>query len=333
MATKWGIVSAGKISHDFVNAVRSMQNDDNVFVAVAAREISSAERFASLHNIPKAYGSYNTLAKDPDIDVAYIGCITSQHFPVAKLMLENGKNVLVEKPMTLNAKQTKELIQIAQARNLFLMEAIWSRFLPSYKFLMELIRDGTIGDVVHIHASLGIPLIDRERIVKKQYGGGTILDLGIYPLNAVSMIYDEKPVEIASVGHLNEDGVDLAMSSSLKYSKNRTATVTTSGITELPNELVITGTRGRIKVPNSMYAPEEILVSPDEKQHKFSLPSTLLPGNFPNSSGLRYEAVEVTECLKKGKLESSIMPLKDSLMLAEIMDEIRKQIGVAYDED
>jgi len=332
MSTKWGVASAGKICHDFVTAVQSIPEKEHEFVAIAARNLSSAQEFASNHDIPKAYGSYAELAKDPNVEVVYVGTINSCHFDIGKIMLESGKHVLMEKPMTLNAKQTKTLIEIARKHKLFLMEAVWSRFLPAYKTFQKLIKNGSIGEVVHVNANFGVPIKEVERIRNKDIGGGTILDLGIYNLNAVTMVYGgDKPEKIAAIGHLNIEGADIAMSSSLKYSKNRTASVTTSAMAEFPNELVIIGTKGHIKVPSPFWCPTSI--ETNDKKYEFPLPDTIRPCNFVNSSGLRFEAMEVRDCIKKGNLESSVMPLKDSETLAEIMDEIRHQLGFYFDED
>ncbi|KAF8797317.1 Trans-1 like protein [Argiope bruennichi] len=250
MATKWGVVSAGKICHDFVTAVQSIpEGGQHEFVAIAARSLASAKEFASNHNIPKAYGSYEELAKDPDVEVVYIGTVASHHFAVGKLMLENGKHVLMEKPFALNLKQAKMLIEIARRENRFLMEAVWSRFFPAYKLLMELIEKGTIGDVVHVNVKFG---------------------------------------------------VDITMNSSLLYSNNRTANIASNALAEFPNDLVITGTKGHIRIPNPFWCPTTVIT--DENKYEFPLPETINPCNFTNSSGLRFEAMEVRECLKKGAL-------------------------------
>ncbi|XP_055947268.1 trans-1,2-dihydrobenzene-1,2-diol dehydrogenase-like isoform X3 [Argiope bruennichi] len=333
MATKWGVVSAGKICHDFVTAVQSIpEGGQHEFVAIAARSLASAKEFASNHNIPKAYGSYEELAKDPDVEVVYIGTVASHHFAVGKLMLENGKHVLMEKPFALNLKQAKMLIEIARRENRFLMEAVWSRFFPAYKLLMELIEKGTIGDVVHVNVKFGLPLLSVQRVMSKAVGGGTILDLGIYTINAVTMIYKgEKPKKIAAVGHLNDDGVDITMNSSLLYSNNRTANIASNALAEFPNDLVITGTKGHIRIPNPFWCPTTVIT--DENKYEFPLPETINPCNFTNSSGLRFEAMEVRECLKKGALESEIMPLMDTEIMTAISDEIRHQLGVVYDVD
>ncbi|XP_042900272.1 trans-1,2-dihydrobenzene-1,2-diol dehydrogenase-like [Parasteatoda tepidariorum] len=332
MTTNWGIVSASEITHDFVTAVQSIPEGGHNFVAVAARNLSAAEEFATNHHISKAYGSYEELANDSEIEIVYIGTITAHHYNVGKLMLEKGKHVLMEKPMTMNAKQTKALIGIAKREKRFLMEAIWSRFFPANKCLMELIKDEDIGDVVHVNVNMGLPFFERNRLMKKDMGRGTILDIGVYALNAVTTIYDgEKPSKIAAVGHLNEDGVDIAMNSSLLYSKNRTANVTTNAITQFPCDLVVIGTEGIIRVPNPFWCPT--VVQTETETYEFPLPNTIRPCIYINSSGLRFEATHVRECIQKGMLESPVMTHKDSEILAEIMDEIRHQLGYYFEED
>lgn len=332
MATRWGIVSAGKISHDFVSAVRSLPEEEHKFVAVAARNLDNAKEFASLHNIPKAYGSYEDLAKDDSVEVVYVGTVNSHHFSIGKMMLEAKKHVLMEKPMTLNLKQTKELINIAKKNNCFLMEAMWSRFLPVYKQLSEELSKKTIGDVLHVSANFGIPASHIERLTKKSLGGGTVLDLGIYTINAACVVYqDEKLQKIAAVGHCNEDGVDLGISASLLYDNGCMATIVTSCLGKLPCDLIVSGTKGQLKIPDNFWCGTK-LITPN-KTYEFVLPDTAVPCNFTNSSGLRYEAMEVRECLKKGLLESPTMKHSDSELLASIMDEIRRQVGVVYPED
>lgn len=158
MALNWGIVSVGFISHDFVNALQTLDSNDHKVVAVAARDLSRAQEFADRFNIPKAYSDYLQLAKDQNVEVVYIGTINLQHFNVARLMLEHGKHVLVEKPLCMNEKQAKELIDYAKEKNLFLMEAIWSRCFPSYKFLGELVGSGKLGEIKAIDIEFGVQI-------------------------------------------------------------------------------------------------------------------------------------------------------------------------------
>ncbi|XP_076366843.1 trans-1,2-dihydrobenzene-1,2-diol dehydrogenase-like isoform X2 [Tachypleus tridentatus] len=332
MATKWGIVSAGKISHDFACVLRSLSPLEHKIIAVAARKLEDAQKFAEQHEIPKAFGSYAELATNPDVDVVYVGTVTSHHFPVGRLMLEAGKHVLMEKPMCMNVKETKELIKLAKEKQLFLMEALWSRFLPTYRKLMSELAKQTIGDVYYINSTSGMNSEAVARINKKELGGGVTLDLGIYTLNSVLMVYgSEKPLQIEAVGHLNSDGVDENVAAVLKFSKGRLATISYTSKAQLPCELEVVGTKGTLKLPFPMWCGN-ILITPDTK-YDFLLPPTVGVCNFINSSGLRYEADCVRECLQKGLLECPKMSHADSELLATLMEEIRKQLGVTYPSD
>lgn len=164
MALKWGIASAGKISHDFVNALGTLSITDHIVVAVAARDLNRAEEFAKLHDIEKHYGTYEELANDSNVEIVYIGVLNPQHFPVAMLMLENGKHVLCEKPLCMNGKEVRKLTSYAEEKKLFLMEGIWSRFFPSYQYLREQIDNGILGEIKEVHVSLGFPIEDVDRL-------------------------------------------------------------------------------------------------------------------------------------------------------------------------
>lgn len=162
MTLRWGIVSAGKISHDFVTALGTLTEHHRV-VAIAARDFNRAKDFATLHEIEKFYGNYDELANDSDVEVVYIGNLNPHHFAVAMLMLENGKHVLCEKPLCMNEKEVRRLVTVAEKKKLFLMEAIKSRFYPSYRYLQEQIESGTLGEILEVHVTLGsqISQIDR----------------------------------------------------------------------------------------------------------------------------------------------------------------------------
>lgn len=164
MALRWGIASAGKISSDFVNAVSTLSDNDHQVVAVAARDLNRSQEFAEKYGIAKAYDAYEKLAKDPDVEVVYIGTLNPQHFEVAQLMLEHGKHVLVEKPLCMNEKQAKKLIAYAERKKLFLMEAIWSRFFPSYQYLQKQIRNGMLGDIKSVQIDFGFPIEHVDRL-------------------------------------------------------------------------------------------------------------------------------------------------------------------------
>lgn len=164
MALRWGIAAAGKISWDFVNALGTLSDNDHHVVAVAARDLGRAQEFAGKFDIPKAYDGYLKLAQDPDVEVVYIGVLNPQHFEVAYLMLEHGKHVLVEKPLCMNEKQAKKLIAYAERKKLFLMEAIWSRFFPSYQYLQKQIQSGNLGEIKSLDVHFGFPIEHVDRL-------------------------------------------------------------------------------------------------------------------------------------------------------------------------
>lgn len=165
MALKWGIAAAGKISHDFVNAIVStLSEDEHLVVAVAARDLSRAEEFAKRFDIATAHGSYLELANDKTVDIVYVGTLNPQHFEVAMMMLEHGKHLLVEKPLCMNEKQAKQLIAYAERKKLFLMEAVWTRFFPSYQYVRKQIQNGTLGEIQSAEAEFGFDLTAVDRL-------------------------------------------------------------------------------------------------------------------------------------------------------------------------
>ncbi|KAM9347752.1 trans-1,2-dihydrobenzene-1,2-diol dehydrogenase-like [Symphorus nematophorus] len=332
MATRWGICSAGKISHDFCVALRTLTPKDHQIVAVAARDLQHAEEFAKKHNIPRAYGSYDELAKDPDIDVVYVGTIHPHHLTTGKLFMNAKKNVLIEKPLAMNSRETQELITAARDNSVFLMEAIWTRFFPVSLEVRRALGQGELGNVQFVRADLGAPLTHVPRLAEKKLGGGALLDLGIYCLQFVFMVFNgERPESIQATGERIDTGVDGTVVLVLKFSENRLAVCTCSITMMLACDAVITGTKGTIKVPHHMWCPTALEVNGKEMQ--FPLPEADMQLNFTNSTGLRYEAEEVRQCLLKGLKESPGMPWAHTSLIAEVIDEARRQLGVTYDQD
>jgi dihydrodiol dehydrogenase / D-xylose 1-dehydrogenase (NADP) len=305
--------------------------EEHQLVAIGARNLESAKAFAKTHSIQKAYGSYEELVKDPDVDVIYIGTIHPHHLSSAKLALDHGKAVLCEKPLCMNVKETKELLEYAQGKKLFLMEAIWSRFFPAYRRLKEELDKGTIGEVLQVVASFGQKIDEIDRLRMKTLGGGTVLDLGVYCVQFASLIFGESPEKIVAGGYQNEEGIDLSTSSTLIYSGGRTATLITNSRVVLPCDAIAVGTKGILKLPNPMWCPDK-LETPNETL-EFPLPVTDKSTNFCNSQGLSYQCQEVRRCLLNGLTESPILSHDETLRIAEIMEAIRKQVGVVYPQD
>ncbi|KAK7080300.1 hypothetical protein SK128_016097 [Halocaridina rubra] len=331
MATRWGIAGSGLISSDFVMAVKALGHDHKL-VAIAARSLENAQKFAKTHGIEKAYGSYEELAKDPNVEVVYVGVIHPYHIYVAKMMIEAGKAVLCEKPLCMNVKETNELIDLARHKKIFLMEAIWSRYFPVYKEMKKRIDSGEVGEVVQVISTFGQCIDHVNRAIKKDLGGGATLDIGVYCVQFASLIMGgEKPLKVIGGGHLNSDGIDETTSVTVVYSNGRVATLMCSLRCTLPCEGIVVGTKGTLKVNYPMWCPES-LESPSGK-YESPLPKSGQKFNFVNSQGLMYEAQEVRMCLKKGLLESPSLPLDETLIIAEIMETMRKQVGVIYSQD
>lgn len=246
-------------------------------------------------------------------------------------MLEHGKHLLIEKPLTMSLMSTTQLIGLARAKNLFLMEAMWSRFLPAYLFLSDQLNKKTVGDVFDVNTTFGIPIAEVDRIGKHELGGGVTYDIGVYAINAVLIAYnDERPLQVKAVGHLNREKVDESVSASMTFSNGKTASVSVHSRVKLPCETVITGTKGYIKLTAPMWCTDTVIVGLNDQEpvvHKFPFPETVVPCVYDNSSGLRYQAMEVRKCILEGKIESERMSHEVSKINATLVEELRNQVG------
>jgi dihydrodiol dehydrogenase / D-xylose 1-dehydrogenase (NADP) len=332
MALRWGIVSSGKICHDMVVCLQSLDQEEHRVVANAARSRSSAEKFAAAHNIQKFYGSYQELANDPDVDIAYIGTINPHHITVTKAMLQAGKHVLCEKPLGMNVREVKEMISLAREKKLFLMEAIWSRCFPAYDKIRELISAGTIGDVLHVLVQFGEEIDKVDRVSQKELGGGALLDIGIYTLQFISLSFNgQTPTKIVATGQLNDSGVDESVSSTFLYKRGGIAHSFITTRAKLGNEAKIIGTKGSLTLAEPFWCSTRL--DTPTGTIEFPLPKVTGQVNFENSEGLCYEATEVRRCIQQGLLECPLLPHSESLLIATMMDEIRKLVGVEYPQD
>lgn len=319
---RWGILSTGFIASKFADGLQHV--DDAVLQAVASRTRQSADEFGEKYNVPQRYGSYQEVADDPDIDVVYIGTPHPFHKENTLMCLEAGKSVLCEKPIAINAEEAREMVELARSKNLFLMEAMWTRYLPFFKKLEELLQSGAIGELQMIQAEFAqvAEKDPKNRFFNPELGGGALLDLGIYPL-ALSTYFLGKPDEIQSHGVIGETGVDEKLAVSLKSSEGKMASVVTSLVTDAPVEAIFLGSEGYIRIHGLWFMSEKLSVGGKDKSDEvIEVP---MEGN-----GYNYEAEEVNRCLKEGKLESERMPLDESLMLMGMMDHIRSQIGLQY---
>ncbi|XP_041975557.1 trans-1,2-dihydrobenzene-1,2-diol dehydrogenase-like [Aricia agestis] len=323
---KWGIAGDGMITHDFLTALGTLPPDQHKVVAIAGKDLDRVQRLATLHNIGTAYEGFEALARDTNIDIVFVSVLNLQHFEIAKLMLENGKHVLCEKPMGMTYKQTRVLVDLARQKKLFLLEGMWSRFFPAYDALDKHIAMGGLGEVYHINIQFGVEINDIERNLMKDLGGGAVLDLGIYMLQLLQFIYKDPPTDIMCTGHLSKTGVDESISCALKYKNGRTATIAAHTRATMTNRADIVGTKGTVAL-EYFWCPTALHLSAANST-EWSLPRGRHRFHFHNSAGLAYQIQECHDCLSKGLLESPKMTLDESIVLAKLTDTMRAQVGV-----
>ncbi|MEV6440940.1 Gfo/Idh/MocA family oxidoreductase [Amycolatopsis sp. NPDC051716] len=309
---RWGIMGTGGIAGAFARDLRLTES--GVVAAVGSRSAGSAEKFADELGIPTRHGSYEALANDPDVDVVYVATPHPMHHANARLALEAGKPVLVEKPFTMNAVEARDLVDLARARNLFLMEAMWTRFLPHVRHIRELVP--RLGDVVTVAADHGQWFAEDPafRLFAPELGGGALLDLGIYPVSFASMVLGP-PERVAAMATPAFTGVDAQTSMLFGYASGAQAVLTCTLSAVSPTTATIVGTDARIEVDGPFYAPASFTVIPREgERSRFEY--------VDEGLGLRHEADEVALRLAAGEIESPLMPLDETVSIMTTMDEV-----------
>lgn len=322
---KTAILGAGNIAKSMAAALRGLQKrGENVEpYAVGARELSRAEAFAREQGFEKAYGSYEELVSDPEIDLVYVATPHSMHCEHMRLALEHGKNVLCEKAFTMNAGQAEEVIALAEKKGLLLAEAIWPRYMPSRQMILDLIDSGAIGTVTSLSANLGYPLTHVERLVRPELCGGALLDLGVYPLNFACMAFPGEIRDVASACVKWETGVDAQNSFTLTFEDGRMAVLYSSMLVQSDRLGVINGDKGYMEVQN-INNPEEIRIFDLQRNCIRTIP---VPEQI---NGYEYEVLACREALEKGWTECPQMPHAETLRMMKVMDGLRKSWGVIY---
>jgi predicted dehydrogenase len=323
---KWGIISTGHISRKFATALALLPNAE--LVAVASRDLETAEQFAQEFNVRKAYANYEELAYDPDIDVVYIGTPHTFHFENSVMCMRKGKAVLCEKAFAINAAEAKEMVRVAREENVFLMEAMITRHVPLMQKVLAWLNDGRIGEPRMVRASRCArgEFKPGVRQINPELGGGALLDVGVYVISFASMIFRKPPVEVVGLGHIGEWGSDEQGVVILKYDKGEMADLSFALRTAAVNEAYIFGTMGYIKLDDVFALPAKATLVIDKKE--VEVIEEPIIGN-----GLNYEAAEVMRCLKLGLKESPDMPLDESVRIMEVMDQIRQPWGLVYSND
>ena len=311
---KLGILGAGGIASTMAKTVAGMKGVEAY--AVAARDLERARVFAQKYEVKKAYGSYEEMLADDEVELVYIATPHSHHYLHAKMCLEAGKNVLCEKAFTVNAEQAQKLFDLAKEKKLLITEAIWTRYMPSRKMINDIIESGVIGEVTAVTANLSYTVSHVERIRKPELAGGALLDVGVYPINFASMVLGDKVKDVKATA-IFQNGVDILDSIAMVFEGDRMATIQ-CGAREISDRMgSIFGTRGYMQVQN-INNPEKITVF--DTEHK-EVASYVVPEQI---SGYEYEVESCMEAIQEGKLECPEMPHAETIRIMKIMDDIRK---------
>ena len=328
MKIRWGILACGRIAKKFAADLNML--DDAELIAVASRDKQRAIDFSKEFPAKYAFGSYQELVENPEVDVIYIASPHAQHHEHTLLCLNHGKAVLCEKAFAINSRQASEMIELARKKNIFLMEALWSRFLPHYLKVKEMISEGMIGEVKGVLANFGFKPVDPvpDRLFNPTLGGGALLDIGIYPVFFAQSLLG-KPDKILASMDLAKTGVDEQSAIIFQYKSGKTASLFSTLASNLETDADIFGTKGRIRLTSRFYEPSAtIQYYPDRVDSR-----QLVSLERQNGWGYQHEIRHVNECLQKGLTESPMHSLNDTLALMQTLDAIRSQMGLKYEVD
>lgn len=319
---RWGILAPGRIAHRFAQALEEV--DGARLHAVASQSPERGQAFALRYGASVHYDSYEALARDPEVDAVYIASPHRFHQAQARLCLEAGKPVLLEKPFTVNASQAADLIALAQTKNLFLMEALWSRFLPVHRKVRDWLEEGAIG-TIHLISSTFCFQAEwdpSDRKFNHELAGGALLDLGVYNVSLSQWVTGENPSTVGALARLGETGVDELTAVTLVYPRNTVSQFTCGFLFDAVNDLLIYGTRAYIRIQPKFWESTRATLVVDGKETVAALPF--------RRNGFEYQIEEAMSCIRNGRRESEGMPLASTLANMETMDEIRRQIGLKY---
>lgn len=321
---RWGILSTGNMAQKLAHDIGTM--DDAMVMAVGSRSQANADAFAREFGVPHAHGTYDAVIRDPDVDIVYVATPNHMHYQNTMACLRAGKPVLCEKPFALNARQAQEMIDYAERNNLFLMEALWSRFIPAHRRLYDLVWTGALGDVRLVNVEFGFraQFDPTSRLFDPALGGGALLDIGIYALALVVKLLGT-PDRVTGFAQLSATGVDEQSAIVLGFPSGAVANISCATRTQLSNDARIYGTKGRARLHEPFWRPEELTTVIDDAEQHHAIPH--------KKWGYQHQLEEVHRCLREGHVMSPLMPHDDTLTIARIMDDLRKQWGVTYPGD
>lgn len=320
---RWGVAGPGWIAQRFVGAVQ--RHTGQTVLAVGSRGADRSAAFAARHGIERSYGSYEALVADPDVDVVYVATPHHAHHPLAALAIGAGKPTVVEKPLALNAAQATELRDLAAANGVFLMEALWTVFLPKFDVIRQLLSDGVFGDIRTVLADHGEFFAADHRILRADMAGGPMLDLGTYPVSFAQLVLGA-PTDVLATGRPHPAGVNGQVSAILGTEAAQ-AVITTTVFANTPTTGAICGSAATLAIPGPFYQPGPMSLT--------SVSGATLTYDEPAIAhdGLYYQVAEAARCISEGRVESPLRPLAQSITTLATMDEIRRQIGQIFDEE
>jgi predicted dehydrogenase len=320
---RWGLIGLGKIAHKFAEDLQLSEN--TILQAVGSRSLEKAEVFGDTFGAIDRYGSYEELAASADVDVIYVATPHVFHFEITMMCLKHGKAVLCEKPLGMNNTQVEAMMNEAKRSKLFLMEGLWTRFIPATEKVLELIETDAIGEVKFIRADFGFKGKEnlKSRVYDKKLGAGSLMDIGIYPIY-LSLLILGVPAEIKAMARLTDDGVDTYCSMLFDYDNSAKASLESTIEADTPVEAVIYGSKGVIKIHRRFHHSKKVsLFRNGELKNVFDMGY--------DGNGYQFEIEEVNSCLIEKRIESKKLPLSLSLDLISIMDRVRAEIGVTYE--
>ena len=318
---RWGIISTGMIANQMAEAINNVSGSE--IWGVASRSLPNAQQFAEKYHIQNAFAPYSELIRNPDVDVIYIGVPNPFHYELILESLNNGKHVLCEKPFTLNAKEAKECIDLAREKNLFLMEAMWTRFLPTVQQVKKLVQNGEIGSLTQITGDF---LIQREydpehRLYNLDLGGGALLDIGVYLLS-VAQFFAGKPDEIDGVAKMCETGADVLDTLMLQYPDNVNASFVCGFPGHKPQKFSLVGTKGYFTIESPFYKTDAFILGNKKEETFYEYP---YKGN-----GYVHMIEAVQQSVLNGETQHEVMPLEETLFQMETMDKLRQKWNLSY---
>lgn len=321
---KVGIIGAGHIARKMAHTLRDMEGA--VPYAVASRNLENAQGFAGEWGFWQAYGSYEELMNDPEVGLIYIATPHSHHYEQARMCIEAGKPVLCEKAFTANYREAYALIQFAKERNVFISEAMWTRYMPFSKTICEVVESGVIGKPMMLTANIGYPIAEKERMAKPELCGGALLDIGVYPINFASMVFGKEIAGITSACVKGKTGVDLQNSITFIFQNHRMAVMQMTAFCANDRQGIISGDRGYVIVDNINNPQQAVVYSVfHEEIARYTCP--------PQITGFEYQVQASIDAIRRGDIETPFMPHAETLRIMRILDDLREEWGVVYPND